>query len=56
MSSARAGAVARFFETEGVKGKRIKVIGYAEYQPRFRNDTRAKRSLNRRIDVVIKPL
>ena len=56
LSSARAAAVARFFETEGVKGKRIKVIGYGQYRPRFRNDTPQKRSLNRRIDVVIKPL
>lgn len=56
LSSARAGAVARYFENEGVKGKRIKVIGYSEFRPRFRNDSAIKRSLNRRIDVVIKPL
>ena len=56
LSSARAGAVARFFEKEGVKGQRIKVIGYGEFRPRFRNDTATKRTLNRRIDVVIKPL
>lgn len=55
LSSARASTVARFFEEEGVKGKRLKVIGYGAYRPRFRNDTPEKRSLNRRIDVVIKP-
>ena len=55
LSSARASTVARFFEEEGVKGKRLKVVGYGSYRPRFRNDTPEKRSLNRRIDVVIKP-
>ena len=55
LSSARASTVARFFEEEGVKGKRLKVVGYGAYRPRFRNDSTAKRSLNRRIDVVIKP-
>ncbi|MCH9046837.1 MAG: OmpA family protein [SAR324 cluster bacterium] len=55
LSSGRASTVARFFETEGVKGGRIRVLGYGQYRPRFRNDTPEKRALNRRIDVVIKP-
>ena len=55
LSSARASAVARFFQREGIKGDRMTVLGFAEFHPRFRNDTPAKRSLNRRIDVLIKP-
>jgi len=55
LSAARAAAVARFLEGEGVKGKRMQVVGFGQYRPRFRNDTPQKRALNRRIDVIIKP-
>jgi chemotaxis protein MotB len=55
LSAARASAVARYFESQGVKGSRMEVIGYGQYRPRFRNDTPQKRALNRRIDVVIRP-
>lgn len=55
LSSARASAVAKFLQNEGIKGDRLTVLGYAEYRPRFRNDTPQKRALNRRIDVLIKP-
>jgi chemotaxis protein MotB len=55
LSAARASAVARFLEGEGVKGQRMQVIGYGAYRPRFRNDTPEKRALNRRIDVIVKP-
>ncbi len=55
LSSARAGAVARFLESAGVKGQRMQVVGFGQFRPRFNNDTPEKRALNRRIDVVIKP-
>lgn len=55
LSSARASAVARFFQREGLKGDRMTVLGFAEFRPRFRNDSAQKRALNRRIDVLIKP-
>jgi chemotaxis protein MotB len=55
LSSARASAVARFFEGEGVEGSRMQVLGYAEFRPRFRNDTPEQRALNRRVDVILKP-
>ena len=55
LSSARASAVARFFQAEGFKGDRLRIIGFGQYRPRFRNDTPEKRALNRRIDVIIKP-
>ena len=55
LSSARASAVARFLQAEGIKGDRMIVLGFAEFRPRFRNDSPQKRALNRRIDVLIKP-
>lgn len=55
LSSARASAVARYFQREGINGDRMTVLGFAEFRPRFRNDTPQKRTLNRRIDVLIKP-
>jgi len=55
LSAARAGAVARFLEGEGIKGERMRVVGLGPHHPRFRNDTPEKRALNRRIDVIIKP-
>jgi len=56
LSSARASSVARYLQSQGIDGERMKVVGWGEFRPRFRNDTPAKRALNRRIDVVIKPL
>ena len=55
LSSARASTVARFFEAEGIKGTRMKVIGYGLHKPKFKNDTPEKRALNRRVDVIIRP-
>lgn len=55
LSSARASAVALFFELEGIKGKRMHVVGYGPFKPKFRNNTREKRTLNRRVDVIIVP-
>ena len=55
LSSARAGAVARFLEAQGIERRRMRVLGYADTRPRVTNDTPAKRALNRRIDIVIRP-
>ena len=54
LSAARSSTVARFLEREGVKKKRMHVVGFADTRPRFKNDTPQKRALNRRIDVIIK--
>ncbi len=54
-SAARAGAVAAFFESAGLPGARIQVSGYANLRPRFFNDTSYKRSLNRRVDIILLP-
>ncbi len=55
LSAARAGAVARFLEADGVLGRRMQVVGYGGTRPRFRNISAHQRALNRRVDVVIKP-
>ena len=55
LSSARASTVARFFEVEGIKGNRMQVVGFGPFRPRFRNINEEQRSLNRRVDIIIKP-
>lgn len=55
LSSARASAVARYFEQEGVDGERMRVVGLSGFRPKFLNDSKEKRALNRRIDMVIMP-
>ena len=55
LSAARAGSVARYLEENGVEGKRMEVIGRGPHNPRFKNDSTAKRALNRRVEVIIKP-
>ncbi|MBF0280478.1 MAG: flagellar motor protein MotB [SAR324 cluster bacterium] len=54
-SAARASAVATFLEESGIDGKRLQVSGYAGLRPRFYNDTSYKRSLNRRVDILLLP-
>ncbi len=54
-SVARSSAVASFFESIGIDGSRIQISGYADIRPRFSNDTSYKRSLNRRVDIVLLP-
>ena len=55
LSAARAGAVARFLEADGVAGRRMQVVGFGGTRPRFRNISTHQRALNRRVDVVVKP-
>ncbi len=55
LSSARASAVARLLEQFGIKKKRISISGYASTKPKVANDTPELRSLNRRIDIMVKP-
>ncbi len=51
----RASAVADFLTTLKIQGKRIKIVGYGDMKPRFFNDTPYKRSLNRRVEVILEP-
>jgi len=54
-SAARASAVATFLEQSGIEGERLQVSGYGALRPRFFNDTSYKRSLNRRVDILLLP-
>lgn len=53
LSSARASSVTRLFVENGVGGKRIVVIGYADNRPVDSNDTPEGRARNRRVKVMI---
>ncbi len=52
LSSARAGAAARYLTRKGVPPLRIKAIGYADTRPLVPNDSPENRARNRRIEVL----
>ncbi|MCR9104307.1 MAG: flagellar motor protein MotD [Gammaproteobacteria bacterium] len=53
LSSARAAAVVRLFERNGIESSRLATIGYGEYQPVVKNITEEDRARNRRVVVVV---
>jgi len=53
LSSARALAVVRFLQDQGVDPTKLSGSGYGEFQPIGPNDTPEGRSLNRRIEIVL---
>jgi chemotaxis protein MotB len=53
LSSARAFAVLRAFEINGLPSTRLSAIGYGEYRPIKPNDTEEGRTANRRIEINI---
>jgi chemotaxis protein MotB len=56
LSVARAVAVARFLESEGVSADHLAATGYAEHHPIASNDNAEGRQRNRRIEIVLAPL
>lgn len=57
LSTARASAVIRYLiERWGFDPARLSAAGYADTKPRFPNDSLEHRALNRRVEIVIKPL
>jgi chemotaxis protein MotB len=56
LSVARALAVVRFLQGEGLDPHRLAAAGYGEHQPVAQNDTPEGRSQNRRIEIVLAPL
>ncbi len=54
LSRRRASSVASYLEDLGVRGSRIREIGYGESQPRASNSTASGRQLNRRVEIHIK--
>ena len=53
LSGARAGAVVRTFQANGVNGKRMSTQGFGSEQPAASNSTAAGRSRNRRVVAVL---
>jgi len=53
LSGARAAAVVRLFESNGIAPSRLAAIGYGEYQPVSGNQTEEGRARNRRVVVVV---
>ncbi|MDZ7784022.1 MAG: flagellar motor protein MotD [Halioglobus sp.] len=53
LSSARAAAVVRLFERNGIEPERLAAIGYGEYKPVTGNETEEGRARNRRVVVVV---
>lgn len=53
LSAARAATVVRYLALEGVSPSRMGAMGYGEFQPVARNDTKAGKSKNRRVVLLI---
>jgi chemotaxis protein MotB len=53
LSAARAFAVLRFLEVNGIPQQRLSAIGYGEFRPAGPNDTPEGRATNRRIEINI---
>ena len=53
LSAARAGAVVRLFEQEGVRPGQMVAMGYGQFQPVADNSTEEGRTLNRRVSIVV---
>jgi len=55
LSVARASVIASFLESKKIPTERIQVAGYGDSRPRFNPDTAYKRSLNRRVQILLMP-
>jgi len=53
LSSARAGAVVRFFERMALTPGRLQAAGFADTRPIDGNDTESGRARNRRVEVIV---
>ncbi len=56
LSAARALAVVRFLQEQGLDPTRLAASARGEFQPIAENDTAEGRSLNRRIEIVLAPI
>lgn len=54
LSERRAGSVADYLESLGVRGSRIDAEGFGEDSPRATNNTTTGRQLNRRVEIHIR--
>ncbi|MFJ4144117.1 OmpA family protein [Pseudomonas sp. NPDC089734] len=53
LSSARAGSVVRYLQSNGIEAKRLAAVGYADTQPLGDNSTTQGRASNRRVELVL---
>jgi len=53
LSSARAAAVVRLFESSGVEPVRMSSVGFGEFRPSGDNESEAGRASNRRVIIVV---
>ncbi len=56
LSEQRAESVAQYFSNRGIPWQRLSTEGRGEREPRASNDTEAGRQLNRRVEILIKPV
>jgi len=55
LAGARAAAVVRRLQTDGVGPGRMRAVSAGQYQPVASNDTAAGRAQNRRTDILLRP-
>lgn len=55
LSEARASAIAKYLETNGIDESKLQSVGYGFKKPIASNKSKAGRSQNRRVDIVITP-
>lgn len=53
LSSARAGSVVRYLESNGIASVRLRAVGYADTKPLADNATMEGRASNRRVELVL---
>ncbi len=53
LSAARASAVLRYLNRQGIKSERMRAIGYADIRPLASNDTAEGRAKNRRVEITL---
>lgn len=56
LSLRRAGNVAVYLKQQGIPPQRFNIYGRGESQPRESNATAAGRQLNRRVEIILKPM
>ena len=56
LSAVRASAVCKIFEESGIKGNRLKSVGYGQSRPIVENSTPANKKINRRVEIYLKPI
>ncbi|WP_041350986.1 OmpA family protein [Nitrosococcus watsonii] len=56
LSLRRAGNVALYLERQGIPSQRLSIYGRGENEPRASNATASGRQLNRRVEIILKPI